>query len=909
MLITRVELQNTKSYRDQTVEFARGTNAICGENGAGKSTLLEAIGFVLFNHAPSRQADFVRQGEQSGSVTVHFISSRDAREYQVARRFGKVAEYFVYDPELKVKIVTGRQDVLDWLKEHLGLEGTADPAALFRDAIGVPQGLLTAAFLQSASERKPVFDRLLQVDDFDKAYQGLRETRNYVRERVAEIQMRIAALAERVKRLPELERQTEALRGRISQIEGRLEEIKSGLEPVVRRRKELEDFKQQIDVLDGQIKQLEIQTAKTGEQLATAQAELQKAEKAARTVGECRPDYDAYLKAREQLDRQEEDRRERDHLRETKSRLEHQINAKYDKTRELEGRLREAKEAEEQIKNLEPYVAQQKELEGAIQLLREDLRELEAVRSQLQETRNQLHQVWGRLQAVKKGLATGLQLQNNLQEARKQLDEARESKSNIEREQSILRSEEERLTKQMAALEGAEAAKCPVCEQPLSPAHRDELLGRNRVQIKELHAQYDNLDREAAQISKQIRDLESQCANYESQLRQVPRAEERVQWVMQLVELRAKRAQLGNRVTELEVATQRLQVLEDELHRLGDPHGERIRLQTIAQKREAILQEIASTQQEIEALEGELANVKERLIKYANLDEIIAQLRAEMRTLEPNYERFRENLPRASELPKWQEKAEQLARELQEFEVQHRQVSEKRDQLAAQFDPMELEDVRKKEERLKEERSKLQGELDPLRRQMEQTEREIEELRGDQKKLGQAEKEAERLEHTDQIIEFIRNVIRKAGPYMVRLLAGRVSAEAGRIFRAIMEDPTVHLHWKEDYSIVLEIDGRERNFEQLSGGEQMVAALAVRLALLRELSAVDVAFFDEPTSNLDSTRRENLAEQIAQVLSASRDTGLSQLFVITHDDTFEQVTDHVIRVRKEHGESIVETLG
>jgi recombinational DNA repair ATPase RecF len=62
MLITRVELQNTRSYRDQTVTFAEGTNAICGENGAGKSTLLAAIGFALFNHLTNTQSEFVREG-------------------------------------------------------------------------------------------------------------------------------------------------------------------------------------------------------------------------------------------------------------------------------------------------------------------------------------------------------------------------------------------------------------------------------------------------------------------------------------------------------------------------------------------------------------------------------------------------------------------------------------------------------------------------------------------------------------------------------------------------------------------------------------------------------------------------------------------------------------------------------
>jgi exonuclease SbcC len=75
----------------------------------------------------------------------------------------------------------------------------------------------------------------------------------------------------------------------------------------------------------------------------------------------------------------------------------------------------------------------------------------------------------------------------------------------------------------------------------------------------------------------------------------------------------------------------------------------------------------------------------------------------------------------------------------------------------------------------------------------------------------------------------------------------------------------------------------------------MAGALAVRLALLHEMSGIDIAFFDEPTANLDEARRDNLAEQIAGI------SGFSQLFVISHDDTFERETHHVLRVTKENG--------
>ena len=72
----------------------------------------------------------------------------------------------------------------------------------------------------------------------------------------------------------------------------------------------------------------------------------------------------------------------------------------------------------------------------------------------------------------------------------------------------------------------------------------------------------------------------------------------------------------------------------------------------------------------------------------------------------------------------------------------------------------------------------------------------------------------------------------------------------------------------------------------------MCAALAVRLALLKVLADIDIAFFDEPTTNMDRARRESLAEAIAQIRS------FSQIFVISHDDTFEKATENLVVVTR-----------
>ncbi len=156
----------------------------------------------------------------------------------------------------------------------------------------------------------------------------------------------------------------------------------------------------------------------------------------------------------------------------------------------------------------------------------------------------------------------------------------------------------------------------------------------------------------------------------------------------------------------------------------------------------------------------------------------------------------------------------------------------------------------------------------------------------------------ERLEELYAATDFIRDTLRKAGPLVTESYLYNISIDANQLFREITGEGGRALRWSKDYDILLEEGGHERPFASLSGGEQMVAALSVRLALLKQLSDIRVAFFDEPTVNMDAERRERLAQQIGQV----RD--FEQLFVISHDDTFEQTVDHVVPVTREAVEEV-----
>ena len=85
---------------------------------------------------------------------------------------------------------------------------------------------------------------------------------------------------------------------------------------------------------------------------------------------------------------------------------------------------------------------------------------------------------------------------------------------------------------------------------------------------------------------------------------------------------------------------------------------------------------------------------------------------------------------------------------------------------------------------------------------------------------------------------------------------------------------------------------------QLSGGEQMASALAVRLALLREVSDIDVAFFDEPTANLDG----KTARRIIGLMKKMRDDFHTTFVFSTHDS---MVMDFAHRLVHLHDGQIV----
>lgn len=190
--------------------------------------------------------------------------------------------------------------------------------------------------------------------------------------------------------------------------------------------------------------------------------------------------------------------------------------------------------------------------------------------------------------------------------------------------------------------------------------------------------------------------------------------------------------------------------------------------------------------------------------------------------------------------------------------------------------------------------SSLRAKVDAAEQALDSAQHRLDDMIAAEERADALETECASLDRHIDLLSGLREEIRALGPQIAAALRERVGRRASDIYRELGAESAT-LEWTDDYGILIRRNGNETEFGSLSGGEQMSAALAVRLALLAEMSETGVAVFDEPTINLDERHRAELAEQLGNIRS------VSQMLVVSHDDTFEAATENVVHIVK-HGD-------
>ncbi|HEV2237543.1 MAG TPA: AAA family ATPase, partial [Ktedonobacterales bacterium] len=428
MLITRVELLNIKSYRRASVELHPGTTAVRGHNGAGKSTLVEAIGWALFDALPYSQAQFVREGEKWGQVTVTFRSAEDEREYQVVRKAGAGANWYVYDPELDDRPAEQKVDVTDFLRRHLRVESEITLESLFNDALGVPQGTLTADFLLTPANRKKKFDALLQVEEYSRAADKLRDARGSLQTSIHEQDTQIAMLERETGALEEWRTTLGAKRMSERALGAHLAETQESHKRAAARRDALSLREQELRRLEHAADLARMAWEAAGQTAAAAREQAALAEEAARVCAASRGDHATHQRVEGELTQARERAKMRDYRAGQRADFNIKLTAATSEEAHTRERLERATVAERQLVALLPQVTRQQELERARERFERDAERLGEAREQEAARTSEATKLAGevadadkRIGAIERGRAEA----ERLAERRQRVDELR----------------------------------------------------------------------------------------------------------------------------------------------------------------------------------------------------------------------------------------------------------------------------------------------------------------------------------------------------------------------------------------------------------------------------------------------------------------------------------------------------
>jgi exonuclease SbcC len=289
----------------------------------------------------------------------------------------------------------------------------------------------------------------------------------------------------------------------------------------------------------------------------------------------------------------------------------------------------------------------------------------------------------------------------------------------------------------------------------------------------------------------------------------------------------------------------------------------------------------------------QMADLTAQLEAFQSLEADIAAQQAQRSTYQAPYEQYLRNRDQANQCNPLKRELGTTETDLAQIEAQRLDLETRYTEAIATYDPAQAEALETRYATLKTEADQLAGSLPQQRQRLADLDQQLAGLATLAEKRDAAQEELKAKEKIKRFVNFARKAYNEAGPRITEQYVRSISVQADRLFRELLNRPDVALEWTRDYDIVVQDGPHQRRFVNLSGGEQMCAALAVRLALLKVLADIDIAFFDEPTTNMDKPRRQGLAEAISRIKS------FKQLFVISHDDTFESITENVILVERE----------
>jgi exonuclease SbcC len=900
MILNKVKVENFISHRNSELNFDYGINVIIGPNGAGKTSILDGISFALFNiHSRGKKENLINSRASKSQLIVEFTEGgiSYAVEWLMERNKPALGALFRMQNGKELLAKGGERIIVSEVEKILGIDRD-----LFLQSIYVRQGEIEKLVTATPGVRKELISKLLGIEDLQKAWLNIKDV-------IGDYEMRVATLEGEVKKIPELKNDIEKDKVELKKLESTLElkrnelkEVEAKIEVVQALLKKLNEDKEKFEKLESQRKILEREIEGLEERKREKESELDKAIKAFEKVKSLEKDIkklpflEKYVTSLVEKEKKELEKK--------------QLEEKLERVEQLNKILKDNAQAHK-IYNENSTLLTKK---------REERKNYEGAEDALKRARNQLkenekeevkkkEELTGKLQTYSAILEKEVNIENlesALEKKRGELESKRiELEEKIEEFNQKIGSLKRRIEELEYNLSKiSEAEVCPICGRDLTPDHIEKLIEEFSLEKKKIEGEIVSAKKEQKKANQEKKEIEAKI----EKLASIDPAMMK-KLFEQIAEIKSEIVLQKQEVDELEKKARMLKKLDEEIKKL---EGEIEELKEGYQSYESAKRELARYPAK-EHIEIELKPILEAIeVSISNLKDLLKNLGYEPRNPEKELQELRKKKEEY-------DRNEPIAKRKSELELEVSAVS-KELIIKKMEQSSTVEGIKKlgydeklhkqKEEELKREEQhklKLEKEKVEIDTKIKALNEALSKLKNELEVLLEKEKEKKRIESFIKILNKIREAYSKDG--IQRLIRARARPMIESITRDFFEKFNLEysdIKIDDDYNIAVIGPSGSQDIDQISGGERVALAIALRLAIARVLSGrVETIIMDEPTTHLDEERRRELVNILN---SFFREGGriIPQMLIITHHREIEDVADVIYTVSKREGYSIVE---
>lgn len=921
MIIKRVQLENYRSHSNITVEFTKGVNLILGKNGRGKTSILEAISTVMFNtkdrSGKETGKSYIKFGEKSSKVDIDFIAN-DGREYNLK------TEFFKTKPKKQtLKDMIGSEydgDIQEKLEELCGIKKGFEET--YENIVIAKQNEFINIFKDSGTTREKTFNKIFNTQIYKEMYDSfLKEAVDKYKEKVKDLDKEITFLKENME---DKERTTNFLKEE-KEVEKNLQDNFKNINVVSKNlENEIKDYETTEIELNNLIKNIKDEENKIKKYLNILKENIIEAKQAKKSkiiVKENEKSYLEYLEIenrlkdlRENLDNLLEEQKlntqyqnnikilklNNENLKTDIINLEENISKNSEKKEKLENEISELKVKEEKLDlKLKKYIHLLDKLENLEKIKKEKLDDTLKKTAEINIFQKNL--------SSKKDLFKTISIEelekklSDFQELEKELKLLEEQKIAFEIEINTLKDASNELSSKICPYlkENCENLKDKEAEDYFSSkisikTEELENLKKNieeKTQILVEKVVFEDKRKQYFELEKSIKDLELSLKNEEINLKEIELDIKNLDMdIQKLIE--------NQEFKNSQMLREKKKELEVELRNLNlDEKRENLKnlLENLEIEKEKILKNQNSIENNLKEIDEYSKKIKEDTNK--NIESIKSEIKTfenKLDDLKNPYNEYLKNNVLAEDLDNLLLKVDKNIKELYSLRTDKNLLKEKVSNLEEKIKNIKIDELKEKYDIIKEELNEINKKLGSSQEKIENYKKILEKISSQEEKQKKLLVEFKKLENKFNKASLIRNEVGQMGRAISKYMLSGISNIASVNFNKIT-GRTERIEWsneeKDKYAVYLVGQERKIAFEQLSGGEQVSVAIAIRGTMTEYFTNSKFMILDEPTNNLDTERKKLLAEYMGEILN-----NLEQSIIVTHDDTFREMAEKIIEL-------------